>query len=249
MAQATFSCPFGAIHLENHRGLGSEERQSSSRLPPDPRYGRRFPGGHTATPARAVQLIASASAPLPLAGQFRESHPAGRGRRAGGDTGPYGKANVLGVGADVSSARIRGPAKQHGKSQTDPKEAKHSFAQSSLLSFLSRKRGPKGGAHATQVLPAGRNHVPKGPAKNGVLVPLPPGRRNFPFAGVSLFVCPKRNQKCPGGWLRGAPALQSPAPRPPLRETLPGSPYRDAGAGGAADCLRFRAAAAGWDVG
>ena len=36
----------------------------------------------------------------------------------------------------------------------------------------------------------------------------------FPFTGVFLFVCPKRNQKCPGGWLRGVQALQSPAPGP-----------------------------------
>ena len=77
-------------------------------------------------------------------------------------------------------------AKQHGTGQAGPKEAKHSFAQSSLLSFLSRKRGPKGGAHATQALPAGRNHVPKGPAKNGVLVPLPPWAKE-PAAGAAEF--------------------------------------------------------------
>ena len=40
---------------------------------PGPRYGGRFPGDGTATPARAVQTIAPASAPLPLAGIFQES--------------------------------------------------------------------------------------------------------------------------------------------------------------------------------
>ena len=51
----------------------------------------------------------------------------------------------------------------------------------------------------------------------------PPERRNYPFTRVFLFACPKRNQKCPGDWLRGVQALQSPAPGPPLRRTLPGS--------------------------
>ena len=64
------------------RGLGSEECQHSSRLPPDPRYGGRFPDSRSAHPARAVQLIAPASAPLPLAGQFGERCPAGRRKRA-----------------------------------------------------------------------------------------------------------------------------------------------------------------------
>ena len=45
-------------------------------LPPDPRYGGRFPGSCSSHPARAGQGIAFLSAPLPLAGQFRES-PAG----------------------------------------------------------------------------------------------------------------------------------------------------------------------------
>ena len=46
------------------------------RLTPGPRYGRRIPGSRSSQPARVVQLIAPASAPLPLAGQVRES-PAG----------------------------------------------------------------------------------------------------------------------------------------------------------------------------
>ena len=73
----------------------------------------------------------------------------------------------------------------------------------------------------------------------------PPERRNSPFTRVFLFACPKRNQKCPGDWLRGVHALQSPAPGPPLRGSLPGQSSRASGAGGAVDCPRFRAAAAG----
>ena len=40
---------------------------------PGPRYGGRFPGSCSSNPARAVQLIVPASAPLPLAGIFEES--------------------------------------------------------------------------------------------------------------------------------------------------------------------------------
>ena len=64
-------------------GAGSEECKHSSRLPPDPGYGGRFPGECSATPARAVQLIDSASAPLPLAGRLGKACFAGRGTRAG----------------------------------------------------------------------------------------------------------------------------------------------------------------------
>ena len=59
---------FAQKETKNAPGAGSEERQRSSRPPPDPRYGGRFPGNRTATPARLVQLIDCASAPLPLAG-------------------------------------------------------------------------------------------------------------------------------------------------------------------------------------
>ena len=37
-------------------------------------------------------------------------------------------------------------------------------------------------------------------------------------------------------------------PRIPLRGTLPGELFLEPGAGGTADCLRFCAAAAGWDI-
>ena len=52
------------------------------RLSPGPPYGGRFPGNCSAHPARAGQGFAFRSAPLPLAGQFRESRPAGPGKRA-----------------------------------------------------------------------------------------------------------------------------------------------------------------------
>ena len=63
--------------------------------------------------------------------------------------------------------------------------------------------------------------------KNGVLVPLPPWAKE-PAAGAAELspLCSFqgwKEPKIPGGWLRGVPALQSPAPGPPLRRTLPGS--------------------------
>ena len=67
MAQATFSCPFGAIHLEDRRGLSPRSDSRSSRLPPDPHTGDAFLKGLLKHPARAVQSIDSASASLPLA--------------------------------------------------------------------------------------------------------------------------------------------------------------------------------------
>ena len=67
----------------------------------------------------------------------------------------------------------------------------------------------------------------------------------LPFAEVSLSERSERDQRIAGGWLRGAPALQSPTPGPPLRESLPGQLFLASGAGGAVDCPRFPAAAAG----
>ena len=58
-----------------------------------------------------------------------------------------------------------------------------------------------------------------------------------------------KEPKIAGDRLQGVRALQSPAPGPPLRGTLPGQSFRASGAGGSADCLPFRAAAAGWDLG
>ena len=44
MAQATFSCPFGAIHLEDRRGTPQRRTSfANDGLPPDPIYGGRVP--------------------------------------------------------------------------------------------------------------------------------------------------------------------------------------------------------------
>ena len=64
--------------------------------------------------------------------------------------------------------------------------------------------------------------------------------------GCAFLSDQKGTKESPGAGLRGVPALQSPAPGPPLRGTLAWKSYRESGAGGAADCPRFRAAAAGW---
>ena len=116
----------------------------------------------------------------------------------------------------------------------------------------ARAQWPGRRGKATRILPAGRDKLPKGPQKTafwflcrrGQRNP-PPGRRNSPFGVLSNN---GKNQRLPGAGLRGVPALQSPAPGPPLRGTLPGQPFRASGAGGAADCPRFRAAAAGWAI-
>ena len=54
MAQATLSCPFGAIHLEMRGGpipvSAFAERALTVILPPDPHYGRRPPERSTYTP-------------------------------------------------------------------------------------------------------------------------------------------------------------------------------------------------------
>ena len=75
MAQATFSCPFGAIHLENRRGTAP--RRASAPVPfprsPGPPLRETLSLGGSPHPARAVQLIVCASPPLPLAGILEES--------------------------------------------------------------------------------------------------------------------------------------------------------------------------------
>ena len=46
MAQATLSCPFGAIHLEDRRGTAQDERFALIfALPPAPHNGGRVPAG------------------------------------------------------------------------------------------------------------------------------------------------------------------------------------------------------------
>ena len=82
-------------------------------------------------------------------------------------------------------------------------------------------------------------HKPGGPGRSAEL----------PFGVLSSVLSRDgKNQRIAGGWLRGAPALQSPTPGPPLRGTLPGQSFLASGAGGAADCPRFPAAAADREI-
>ena len=139
MALFLFALLRGCAFLSDQKGTkespgaGSEECQHSSRLPPDPHYGRRFPDSHSSHPARAVQPIAPASPPLPLAGQFAESPaswtekarlvpPAvGAGAQlAGGETPPLRKGRILRCRGGLWPPAVNFPAKQHGKSQADP---------------------------------------------------------------------------------------------------------------------------------
>ena len=113
------------------------------------------------------------------------------------------------------------PAKQHGKGQADPVDA----AGPNLRRARAQWPGKRGKSHSNFARRKGQ--TAKGAAKNGVLVPLPPWAKE-PAAGAaeSSFSCSFqgwKEPKIPGGWLRGVQALQSPAPGPPLRETLPGS--------------------------
>ena len=124
-------------------GTGSEERQRSSRLPPDP--------------------VTGDASPRPF-----------RGPGAGGT------ADCLRFCAAAAGRAI-------------------SRTQSGWTRKARRLPPAVGAGPDTESQSAW--HQPGGPGR----------RRNFSFAGVFLFVCPKRNQKCPGSWLRGAPALQSPA--------------------------------------
>ena len=66
--------PFPAMGKEPKDRRGLAPRSASAPVAnPGPRYGGRFPGSCSSNPARAVQLIVPASAPLPLAGIFEES--------------------------------------------------------------------------------------------------------------------------------------------------------------------------------
>ena len=78
---------------------------------------------------------------------------------------------------------------QHSINQADREEAKRSFAERSLLSFLSRK------ACREQRNP-------------------PPERRNSSFTWVLLSQRWESNQRIAGVCLRGVQALQSPTPAP-----------------------------------
>ena len=91
----------------------------------------------------------------------------------------------------------------------------------------------------------------KGARKNGVLVPLPPWAKE-PAAGAAephfcVLSSDGKNQRSPG-FVSEERQRSSRQPQTPLRGTLPGKLFLEPGAGGTVDCLRFCAAAAGWDI-
>ena len=106
--------------------------------------------------------------------------------------------------------------------------------------------GPEGEGAATQVLPAGRNFTPKGPNQKTAFWFL--CRRSGGTLLLVFFPMMERTKDHRGPAPRSASTPVA-RPRTPLRGTLPGQLFRASGAGGSADCPRFRAAAAGWDLG
>ena len=113
-----------------------------------------------------------------------------------------------------------------------------------LTSAQPGPSGPEREGRATQILPAGKVFLPKGPEKTafwflcrrGQRNPSP-GRRNSPFAWVCLSERSERHERIAGG-RRNRTGGQPPgppcrlSPGPPLRGTLPGRSFRNAGAGG-----------------
>ena len=87
--------------------------------------------------------------------------------------------------------------------------------------------GPEGEREATQILPAGRDFLPKGPhlkRRFGSFAAVGKGTRRR--GGGTPFLCSFQRWKEPkiaGVWLRGAPALQSPTPGPRYGGRFPGS--------------------------
>ena len=158
MAQATFSCPFGAIHLEDRRGTPQSDRRRSRPvlhvgLPPDPITGDASQGPFLASGAgRAGDCcpFCAAAADRAVSGKpgklDEENAPGASSRRGGskkradGDIRPYSQYSNLSVGADVSLARCQRQAKQHGTSQADRKKRNevshkvlcHAFFQESV---------------------------------------------------------------------------------------------------------------------
>ena len=117
-------------------------------------------------------------------GRFPLSGGNGRRPKRVGIIRPYRKAAVLGVGAGV----LTGPS-----STAQPNsmaQARRTRLEHLAPTFAAPgPSGPEGERAATQDLPAGRDFLPKGPGKNGVLVPLPP-RAKEPAAGAAeLPIC------------------------------------------------------------
>ena len=106
------------------------------------------------------------------------------------------------------------PAKQHGTGQADQVETPGPNFRPARALWPERRRAGHSGFACRLKLPA-KGATPK----NGVLVPLPPwakepaaGAAESSFTGVFLFVCPKRNQKCPGGWFKFGGRMGTSAP-------------------------------------
>ena len=149
------------------------------------------PWGRSSHPARAVQSIAPASPPLPLAGQSKKTvRLDGKTRlvpaavEAGADTtgGWYPPLpptrQPLRRGRCPHRPAVNCPAKQHGTGQAAPVGA----AGPILRHARAQWPGRRGTRHSNF---ARRTGFPaKGAAKNGVLVPLPPWAKE-PAAGAA----------------------------------------------------------------
>ncbi len=186
-------CPFLSDQkgTKESPGVGSEERQRSSRPPPDPRYGRRFPGNCSSHPARVVQSIAPLPRRCRWLGNFErvirldgESAPGASSRRgwsklSGGGTPPLRKACVLRCRGGLWPPAVYHPAKQHGTGQAAP-------VGTSMPQPLPRQ-GPvarKEGHTPLRICPPEETNRQRYPTKNGVLVPLPPWAKE-PAAGAA----------------------------------------------------------------
>ena len=155
------------------------------------------PWGRSSHPARAVQSIAPASPPLPLAGQSKKTvRLDGKTRlvqaavEAGADTtgGWYPPLpptrQPLRRGRCPHRPAVNCPAKQHGTGQAAPVGAAGPILRHARAQWPGRRSRSHSNFARRTGFPA------KGAAKNGVLVPLPPWqrnpppeRRNPPFAG------------------------------------------------------------------
>ena len=130
-------------------------------------------------------------------------------------------------------------------------------AQGAGWAETSAKPGPSGPEEereATQILPAGRDFLPKGPhpkRRFGSFAAVGKGTRRR-GGGTTLirrcsFLFAQKGTKNAPGFVSEERQRSSRQPRTPLRGTLSGQLFLEPGAGGTVDCPRFRAAAAGWD--
>ena len=145
------------------------------------------PWGRSSYPARAVQSIAPASPPLPLAGQSKKTvRLDGKTRlvqaavEAGADTtgGWYPPLpptrQPLRRGRCPHRPAVNCPAKQHGTGQAAPVGAAGPILRHARAQWPGRR------SRATQILPAGRDFSPKGPQKTAFWFLCRRGQRNPP---------------------------------------------------------------------